>query len=114
MLVTAQMRQEQGEGHYTPEEHCPTGDQRSGGQELRRGLQATQTPREPWRGAGRPYHCTVEMGLPMPMWCVSQLHLHTTPHPTPAQSTQQVEQPLVPAHMHTLKHLKQQLREQTC
>ena len=70
MLVTAQMRQEQGEGHYTPEEHCPTGDQRSGGQELRRGLQATQTPREPWRGAGRPYHCTVEMGLPMPMWCV--------------------------------------------
>lgn len=35
----------QGEGHYTPEEHCPTGDQVSGGQELRRGLQATQTQR---------------------------------------------------------------------
>lgn len=34
-----------GEGHYTPEEHCSTGDQVSGGQELRRGLQAMQTGR---------------------------------------------------------------------
>lgn len=39
-----------GEGHYTPEEHCLTGDQVSGGQELRRGLQATQTGRTLERG----------------------------------------------------------------
>lgn len=60
----------QGEGHYTPEEHCPTSDQVSGGQELGRGLQATQTLRDPWRAAARRYHCTVGMGLPTPTWCV--------------------------------------------
>ena len=67
-------------------------------------------------GEGRGAIITAQWGraCQCPRGMFSQLHLHTTPHPTPAQSTQQVEQPLVPAHMHTLKHLKQQLREQTC
>lgn len=73
----------------------------SGGQELGRGPQAAQTLRDPWRTAARRYHCTVGMGLPAGH-VVCLVNSIFTPPPTHLLPSppQQVEQPLVPAHMH--------------
>ena len=68
-----------GEGHYTPEEHCPTADQVSGGHSRGVGCRLHRLG-APWRGVGHHYHCPVGVGLLTPMCLVNSIFI---PPPTP-------------------------------